>query len=299
MEPSPKKRLGEMLVEAGIIDEHQLRAALGHQRQWGGKLGQALVDLKLASEPQIVSALSTKLGYEIVHLDALQRTASLDAALKLIPRDAARRANALPLAADVSSLTVAMSDPSNMAVSDDISFRTGRRVKIVLAGDREVARAVRRLYFPEEDRESRSLDLERGKSSAPLNRSYEALTDHVQQHYFRSSLREIEGEAAATPTPPPPDASGETQPPEVPPAPVASAPPAVPPTSVPMPRPTAPPASHEAALRDALDRMALGEESPGGLKGSRLAAAAVKALLRRGLVTEADLLAELTQPNRR
>ncbi len=45
-----KKRLGELLIEAGVIDETQLKAALGHQRQWGVRLGQSLVDLKLATE---------------------------------------------------------------------------------------------------------------------------------------------------------------------------------------------------------------------------------------------------------
>ncbi|HTP27685.1 MAG TPA: hypothetical protein VMK12_18790, partial [Anaeromyxobacteraceae bacterium] len=48
------------------------------------------------------------------------------------------------------SLTVAMADPSNIAVVDELSFRTGRRIRIVLAGDREIAAAVRHFYFPEE-----------------------------------------------------------------------------------------------------------------------------------------------------
>ena len=50
MNAPAKKRLGELLIDAGVIDETQLKAALGHQRQWGVRLGQALVDLKLATE---------------------------------------------------------------------------------------------------------------------------------------------------------------------------------------------------------------------------------------------------------
>ncbi|HEX9048901.1 MAG TPA: hypothetical protein VF841_00035, partial [Anaeromyxobacter sp.] len=65
-----RKRLGELLLEAGIIDGNQLQAALGHQRKWGGRLGQALVDLKLVSEAQIVEALAKKLGYEVVRVGA-------------------------------------------------------------------------------------------------------------------------------------------------------------------------------------------------------------------------------------
>jgi hypothetical protein len=285
-----KKRLGELLVEAEVIDEHQLRAALGHQRQWGGKLGQALIDLKLATEPQIVNALSRKLGYEIVQLDPLQRTAALDAALKLVPRDVARRSNVVPLSADLSSVTVAMSDPTNLAVTDEISFRTGRRVKIVLAGDKEVARAVRRFYFPEEEAEAGALEIEPGGSSQ-LNKSYEALPDHMQQHYFQTQLRE-----AAPAEPPAPAATPAPTWPAIPSA-RASAPAAPRP---PSPPPTSPPRdpSREAALRDAVERMVAGEEAPGGLRAGRLAAAVARALIRRGLLSEADLLAELTPPRK-
>ena len=147
-----RKRLGEMLLEAGAIDDAQLQAALSHQRKWGGKLGQALVDLKLVTEPQIVGALSRKLGYEIVEVSALQRTPALEEALKLVPSDVAVRQTVLPIESDASSLTVAMSDPSNIAVVDELAFRTGRRIKIALAGDRAITAAVQRLYFPEEDR---------------------------------------------------------------------------------------------------------------------------------------------------
>src|SRR4030067_360606 len=78
-----KKRLGEMLLEAGVIDETQLQAALGHQRKWGGRLGQALQDLKLATEPQVVSALSRKFGYSTVNVGALPRTPPLEAGLEV------------------------------------------------------------------------------------------------------------------------------------------------------------------------------------------------------------------------
>ncbi len=57
---TPKKRLGELLIDAGVIDATQLQAALGFQRQWGVRLGQALVDLKLASEPQHAPAVRAK-----------------------------------------------------------------------------------------------------------------------------------------------------------------------------------------------------------------------------------------------
>ena len=104
-----RKRLGEMLLEAGVIDQNQLDAALGHQRKWGGRLGQALVDLKITNEASIVEALSRKFGYEVIRLDGLEGGAVLEAALRLLPREMAARHNVLPYAADTSTVSVAMS----------------------------------------------------------------------------------------------------------------------------------------------------------------------------------------------
>lgn len=141
-----RKRLGEILLESGIIDVNQLQAALGHQRRWGGRLGQTLVDLKIASEPEIVDALSRMLGFAVLRTDAIRPGPQLEAALKLLPQDFALRYNVLAYAADTVSISVAMSDPSNVDVVDEIRFRTGRRVRIALAGDRELAATIRRLY---------------------------------------------------------------------------------------------------------------------------------------------------------
>ncbi len=156
-----RKRLGEMLLDSGVIDQNQLDAALGHQRKWGGRLGQALVDLRLATEASVVDALSRKFGYEVVQVASLEPGPGLEAALKLLPREAASRHNVLPYAADTSSISVAMSDPGNISVVDEIRFRTGRRVKVALAGDREVAAAVRRFYYPgEKEPAAISLDID-------------------------------------------------------------------------------------------------------------------------------------------
>ncbi|BDG03979.1 GspE/PulE/PilB domain-containing protein [Anaeromyxobacter oryzae] len=146
MTAAPKKRLGEILLESGIIDATQLQAALGHQRQWGVRIGQALVDLKLATEADIVEALAKKFGFEVARLDALEPYA-FEQALKLVPREFATRNNVFPMGADTSSIRVAMSDPTNLAVVDELRFRTGRRVSVCIGGDREIAAALQ-LHYP-------------------------------------------------------------------------------------------------------------------------------------------------------
>src|SRR5512139_3240040 len=121
----PKKRIGEMLLEAGIIDETQLKAALGHQRQWGVRLGHAVVDLKFATEQEVVKVLARRFGFDVARLDQVEAYAHQQA-VGLVPREFALKHNVFPLGADTSTLSVAMSDPSNLAVIDELRFRSGR-----------------------------------------------------------------------------------------------------------------------------------------------------------------------------
>lgn len=318
---SRKKRLGELLIEAGVIDEHQLRSALGHQKQWGVKIGQALVDLKIATELQIVDALSKKLGIETMRLDLLEPSPAFEAALKLVPRELARAQNLLPVSTDVSSVTIAMSDPTNVAIVDEIAFRTGKKVRIVLAGDREIARNIRKYYFPEELVRPAAIEVPAG--GEPLETTtdwFASLPPGMREDYLGQQQAAPPPAPAATPAPVTPIASVAPPAPTMTPVPVAPAPAMTPlPTMTPPPVPargpstvsgvgtyrtvSIPPAApgngygpsgaNEAALANAIERMLKGEKAPGGLEPGRLAAAAVTVLLRRGLVTEAELLAEL------
>src|SRR6195256_5915794 len=68
----PRKRLGQLLTELGVVDEHQLQSALGHQKQWGGKLGFILVQKGFCSEEQVVTALSQHLAMPVVKLNEVK-----------------------------------------------------------------------------------------------------------------------------------------------------------------------------------------------------------------------------------
>ncbi|HUK65497.1 MAG TPA: hypothetical protein VLV17_01630 [Anaeromyxobacteraceae bacterium] len=328
-----KKRLGEMLIEAGVIDETQLHAALGHQRKWGGKLGQALLDLKLVSEPQIVSALSRKFGYEVANVAALAKSPALEAVLKLVPRELALRQILLPVSCDASSLTVAMADPSNIAVVDELSFRTGRRIRIVLGGDREIAAAVRRLYYSEEEAPA-PIPFEDVPSETPLETTrdpFAAMPDYIREGYFQPSQPVASAPGpnrsvppamprTARPQPTRPDPPDLTPPPIL----VRDASPQSPPMGPPPdlaalpivegtdglgepilvtelapgaeadPHPERVLTPRQAALLDALERVARGEEST-LLKPSQVVSALLRILLRHGLVREAELIDELSK----
>jgi type IV pilus assembly protein PilB len=183
-----KKRLGEMLVEAGIIDETQLHAALGHQRQWGGRLGQVLVEMKLASEEAIVDALAIKFGFEVARLDQLEPYA-FEQAKALVPFDYATRNSIFPIAADTGVLTVAMSDPTNLSLTDELAFKSGRRVRVCIAGENAIVAALRH-YFGDESpgaREAIDLDADDGSSVEPIYDPIGATSSEEMSRFYQQS----------------------------------------------------------------------------------------------------------------
>lgn len=199
-----KKRLGEMLVDAGIIDATQLNAALGHQRQWGGRLGQCLVEMKLATEEAIVDALAIKFGFEVARLDRLDPYA-FEQAKALLPREYATRNSIFPIAADTGVLSVAMSDPTNLSLTDELAFKSGRRIKVCIAGENAIASAVR-LHYGEEvsrAREAITIDADDGGEVDPIYDPIGA-TSSEEMNRFYEQVPPPASVARAVPAPPPP-----------------------------------------------------------------------------------------------
>src|SRR5207244_9579430 len=109
----PRKRLGQLLLELNAVDEHQLQSALGHQKQWGGKLGTILVQKGFIREDEMVRVLSQHVGMPSVKLS----DAKIDPrAPKLVSKQLAEKLQVF--AFDVTGqgrsevITVAMSDPT-------------------------------------------------------------------------------------------------------------------------------------------------------------------------------------------
>ncbi len=150
----PYRKLGELLLAAGVIDELQLQSALAHQRQWGGRIGHILLDLHFIDDLTLASTLAEQLGLELINL----RTAPLDSkALQALPQSLAERLLVFPVRAETNdagtTVTVAFSDPTNLAGMDEIRFQTGKAVQAAVATEGEVAWAIRRFYYGEEDTE--------------------------------------------------------------------------------------------------------------------------------------------------
>jgi Type II secretion system (T2SS), protein E, N-terminal domain len=144
---APRKRLGQLLTEMKIVDEHQLQSALGHQKQWGGKLGAILVQKGFCREDQVVAALSQHLNMPAVRLADVKIDPR---AAKMVSRSVAERLHVFAYEVSGSGrsevITIAMSDPTDLSAVDQLAFHTGKRIKPMLAGDTEVLAAIQKYY---------------------------------------------------------------------------------------------------------------------------------------------------------
>lgn len=136
-------RLGDMLIAAGLIDEMQLSAALAHQRQWGGRLGDVLLDKGFLDEEMLYRGLARQMDLPLVSILEVNPTRE---AVRAVPVELAKKHDLFPVALDGREITIAMVDPTNVPAVDEVAFRTGLRVRTVLAPSREIEWAIRRFY---------------------------------------------------------------------------------------------------------------------------------------------------------
>lgn len=138
-------RIGEMLVQLGRIDPDQLQVALAHQRQWGGRLGGAIVRLGFLAEPALLDVVGQQLGVPFVVIGDREIAPKV---LALVPRRLAEARRALPLELTADgrrgALVVALGDPSDLRIIDELSFVTGLAVRPVLAGEEDLDHALER-----------------------------------------------------------------------------------------------------------------------------------------------------------
>ena len=143
-----RQKLGEILVEAGVIDEMQLASALGEQTRWGRRLGVTLVKLGMVEEGHLIRALASQLDLPVASL-AGKRIA--EDVIALVPARVASEQGVMPLfvkrEGSKSQLFVGMEDPSNLAVLDDLGFLTGMEIHPVMIGPTELGDAIDRYYL--------------------------------------------------------------------------------------------------------------------------------------------------------
>ena len=141
-----RKRLGDLLVESGLITEEQLEQALKEKSE-GQKLGDALLQKGFITEQQLIEVLEFQLGIPHVSLYQYPIDSKL---MNLIPKDFAKRNSLIPLKRDGEKLFVAMSDPMDYFAVDDLRLTTGFQIETVIATKDDIVRAINRYYEVEE-----------------------------------------------------------------------------------------------------------------------------------------------------
>src|SRR5688500_20112231 len=136
-------RIGELLLKEKRITAEQLQEALNYQRQNGGKLGLNLIKLGFVKDDEVTALLNRQYGVRSIALGEFE----IDpAVIKLVPAETAQKYQIVPLSRSGATLTIAMTDPTNVFAMDDIKFMTGYNVEPVVASETGVLEAIEKYY---------------------------------------------------------------------------------------------------------------------------------------------------------
>src|SRR4029078_5930563 len=132
-------RIGELLLKEKLITPEQLQQALTQQKSNGGKLGYNLIKMGFVKDEQITALLSKQYGVPAINLAQFKIDLTI---VKLVPTETARKYQIIPLSRVGSTITIAMTDPTNVFAMDDIKFMTGYTVEPVVASETAITDAV-------------------------------------------------------------------------------------------------------------------------------------------------------------
>lgn len=138
-----RKKIGECLIQAGLITERDLQVALAEHKKTGERVGAVLVRMNLATEKQITKALAYQLGFPYV---SLAEEPPDRGAIGLISREVALKRICVAVRLEKNLLTVAMSDPLLFSLVQDLEFQTGYRIKQVVATRSDIIQAIESGY---------------------------------------------------------------------------------------------------------------------------------------------------------
>ena len=138
-----RKKIGECLIQAGLITEDDLQIALAEHKKTGERIGVVLVRLNFATEKQVTKALAYQLGFPYASLNDEPPDPT---AVVLIPKDVALKRVCVAVKLEKNLLTVAMSDPLLFSLVQDLEFQTGYRIKQVVATKTDILESIENGY---------------------------------------------------------------------------------------------------------------------------------------------------------
>ncbi|KJR42575.1 type II secretory pathway, ATPase PulE/Tfp pilus assembly pathway, ATPase PilB [Candidatus Magnetoovum chiemensis] len=138
-----RTRLGDILVKEGIISDAKLSDALTKQKETKKRLGTTLVEMGIASEMEIVKAFSNQLNTPYIDISNIEPD---PVALKIIPESLAKRYLTLPLTLEGDYLTIAMADPTDIALKDAIEYATDKKLKLKVSTPTLIRKSIQKFY---------------------------------------------------------------------------------------------------------------------------------------------------------
>lgn len=147
-----RKRLGDLLVDAGVVTSEQLGEALKKQRELGLKLGETLIELKFTDENEIVEALHQQMGYPVAKIREAKIAPEV---ISLLPETIVRKHNVVPFEVDPDNpniLRVAMADPMDIIAIDDLAIVTNMQIEAMVATPSDVRFGIERYYHKKSGR---------------------------------------------------------------------------------------------------------------------------------------------------
>jgi type IV pilus assembly protein PilB len=136
-------RIGELLVRSNLISSQQLQKAQEETRKNGKRLGYNLTKLGYIKEEDLADFLSKQYGVPSINLDDFEIEQNI---IDLVPKEVAEKHQVIPINKSGASLIVAMSDPSNIYVIDDLKFLTGYNIEVVVASETAIRDSIEKYY---------------------------------------------------------------------------------------------------------------------------------------------------------
>lgn len=137
------RKLGELLIEQGVIQHEQLQLALEHQKVNGGLIGEIFVQLKFATEKDIAQALTAQYGFPYLPLSSYEIDPEV---ISAVSENICRQFSLIPIDKIGKSLTIATSDPLNVQAIEDVELLTGCTVQTFITTMTEVKQSIDKYY---------------------------------------------------------------------------------------------------------------------------------------------------------
>lgn len=137
------KRIGEVLLERGVINRKEIEQALEHQKEHGGIMGQILIQLGFVTEDEVALALTAQYGFPYLPLNNYEIDGDLT---MLIPEEMARKYCLIAIDRIGNALTLAMSDPSNIEAIEAIELMTKCVVQTFVSAPSNIVVAIDKYY---------------------------------------------------------------------------------------------------------------------------------------------------------